>query len=53
MFSTIKSLVESLTEVEVSKYTQVKNARKVLQEIKKEAQKLRNELTEQHKNSKK
>lgn len=49
MFNKIKNLAESLSLEKVGSYTQVKNARKTLQEIKIESQKLRNLVMEEFK----
>ncbi len=49
MFDKLNNLVNNLNITSFSNYKQVKEARKVLQEIKNEAQKLRNDLTENHK----
>jgi len=52
MFDKIKNLVDDLNVRDLSNYNQVKNSRKTLQEIKKEAQLLRDNLTKSHKNIK-
>lgn len=49
MFDKIINLSNQLEIKDISKYSQVKNARAILQEIKVEAQKIRNILTEEHK----
>lgn len=49
MFDKIINLSNQLDVKDISKYGQVKNARAILQEIKVEAQKIRNVLTEEHK----
>ena len=52
MFDKIKELVEQLAEGDFTKYNNAKRARKVLQEIKVESQKLRNLIMDEHKKSK-
>ncbi len=49
MFDKLINLSNQLEINDISKYNQVKNARAILQDIKVEAQKLRNVLTEEHK----
>lgn len=53
MFEELTALVGALKlDTDVSKYTQVKDARKTLQAIKAKAQELRNELTAKFKATK-
>jgi len=49
MFNHIKELSEKLSLEDNSNYVQCKKARRILQEIKTEAQKLRNKITEDFK----
>jgi len=53
MFEKITNLVESLSLENNGSYVQCKDARKVLQEIKKEAQELREKIINEFKSSKK
>jgi|GEM_PF-4173944 len=53
MFEKITNLVESLSLENVGSYTQCKKVRKVLQEIKKEAQELRGKIINEFKSFKK
>lgn len=52
MFDKLKNLVNQLEINDITKYNQVKNSRAILQQIKVEAQNLRNTITKEFKNSK-
>lgn len=52
MFQYIKELVEKLSLEDKASYVQCKKARRILQEIKTESQKLRNKITEDFKSTK-